>query len=1373
MVGSTIKVVATAESGNTFESEATEEVGVYEALEILSAEQTGQYTAEVTFSAPISADDKLEVTKGGNKVAFESAIDSDKLGAELTFTDALTDGEYTVTLTPADKDVDPSSVTFEGQKTVLYEIVFLSKELVMKDHYYNEGYAYIEGRDQWGKKKNLSGINVISGVGTFQSYDSDTGKITIKDDTVAANQTGAFLTIKEVPVFVQYQEGTTVVSQNETLTVSTRAYVDELEFGEIKKNSTEQAKRLTLDELSSGLYYVEILDAKDQYGNALSADDLQDQVDDKVLFVIPGDTGAFYTTGKFGELNGKTVLWLDDNNGNAKPGKMDLSITGAGGKTFKKEAVEIFDNPYIDTLTVDYPDLYEGMTESKQLNFSAIDQYNDPINLWDFRPVSNNDGGTTNVGGTTLVFGDQNAMTTRQTEIKISGGANFNIVEIDTKAKTFKVTVDVTDKKNLNLNAMKAKDMAVFTITTAGTKVRTRTITIGERGKAAKVSSSFASTKKLDPGTIAGKWNINEDIEFVDVNGNVMTRHTNNADYPYFINGYAGITATTDPATGNTVRSTLVTDAALANDAVITKYLWTVSEEKITNAATALAATYDTNGEVEVLNGTAQDYYITVYAVSGGRWYIIDSASTRVSTKADDEEKIEVVAPGKLYASTTSTDTETFKVKITNKVGESWKVNASSIVVGGDFAGHDGSATLSGKLASDLPGDTTKTTPVSVYYGGDLVGTVDLTYTNVDPVPTTTKFKYTVAETGTDGTEDGRAGVGFTKDIEGSEFNVDDDDYAAYSVDAKGHLKITFANDLGDTFEGWVVDQYDQDIAGTVVYLNGVAVTDGMTVPAKRNIWEFKNGDQGKSFYMTEDTATTVSVAAATTSKVVDSQAKLAAAMADASVTEVHVAFGDTLATAAVLPTTITKNIVIDQGFIAKTNGATTLSAGADLTVSGTLSVGHGITSALGDEVILKDGAELDFTAANLGIDSLNIPGKDVVISVNAGGDKVVESFVVSGHAFVTGGTLTAGDGNYTGTVVNISGTSIDIDDGAAVALDGASVTSVTSFNMGTNAGKVIVNNKAQLKAVIENTTAVGTIQIGTALADATADTYNVTSTKGVTLDINNTAVAGEIINNGILKVTSSTAGGTVAKLTTTGTTVIGDGTNAVTVADLVSEDGAETTLSSAGVITALTGTTGGDLAVEAGGTIGTTVINQDATVEDITATTTAADVVAQAKIEVVAGKVTGDTTADTDKELKAAMKAAVGEDPNAAIAITQTSGQNVVKGCAYAYISNLDSSKTYDIIFKVDGKYYAAASDLTSKTTVQLCYAGDFIGSTSADGLGLATDYSDEKLATVTEMWIVANADNIAAAGTETAPTAFLAKVNFDSGVVTYPTAE
>ena len=1054
-----IKVTVTAEDEETASDVTTEPVGVYEELEILTAEQTGQYTADLTFSAPVTANDKLEVTKGGNKVEFKSAIDTDKLGATLTFTDALTTGEYTVTLTPADTTVKPSSVTFEAKRSELSEIRFLNNVLVMKDHYYNEGYAYVKGYDQFGNEKSLSGLNVVSGVGTFKSYDSDTGKITIKDDTVAANQTGAFLTIKEVPVFVQYQSGTTVISANETLTVSTRAYLADMEFGEIKKNSTDAAARLTLDELRSGLYYVEINNAEDQYGNALSADDLQDQVEDKVLFVIPGDTGAFYTTGKFSDLNGKTVLWLDGN-ATSKPGKMDLSITGAGGATFKKENVEIFDNPFIDVLTVDYPDLYESMTQSKKVNFSAVDQYGDDIDLWDFKPVAGKTTRTENFGDETLYFGDVNGMTGTDTQVKISGGAFFNPVEYDTKAKVFTVTV--------NVNGMQAKDMAVFTVTTAGTKVATQTVTIGERGGAAKIASSFPSTKKLDPN---GTWNINGDIEFVDNNGNVMTRYKNNTLYPYFVDG--------------DVIATSITDDSLKNDQKPSKYVWTVSNKKIEKAADAASATFDsdgkldpTAGELGVSAGNAADFYATVYGLFSGKYYILDSKTVRVSSIALPAEKVEVVAPGTLYADPKSEHSVSFKVKLTNQVGESWTDDAQSVSVGGIFADTTSGNTVNGNIAKELPGDTTATVPASVYYAGDLVGTTTLTYTNVKPVATSTKFEYEAVAVGNDGTEKGRAGVKFSKAIVGSEFEAGSAD--TYKI-ADGVLTITDANSFGDTYTAKVTDQYGVTMKDTTFYLNGNKLTsgNGQTVPGDRNIWEFKNDTQGKAFYMTSDGAT-VDVEIAGSTSTVSTSAELikalkAAASSDASdVIEV----GEDITLGAAITVGANDELVIPYGL----SVTTTKDVINNGTIRGSEAVGSNTALTAGTFKIDGTGLTISPKFTNNGV--VDLPGSSLELV-----DTVVTGLgIIGGHIVIDGDVIF--DSNAVQALV--AGTQIEMNNAAAsltVAGDLAIVGDVSGSTPATDAKVTLTDSTGS-----DTDLNAGAVENAMTLSDTGADGKPVTS---------------------------------------------------------------------------------------------------------------------------------------------------------------------------------------------------------------------------------------------------------------------------------------
>ena len=529
MIGAKISVAVMDADGNSDLSDETEEVGVYEELELLDADQTGAKEITLTTNGPVTASDKITVTRGKNAVTIDKTSPEDD-GAVLTLADKLVAGaEYTITLTPANGD-PATSLTIIGETAELYEIVFLNDYLILKDNKYQDGFAYVKGYDQFGGEVSLAGLNVTAGVGEMTAYDNETGKITLHAD----KPDNAYMMIKEVPVFVQMQVGNQMVTASNTLTVSTRAFVDELEFGDIEKDGTKRDdERLTITELSSGKYYVELDSVKDQYGNTLSADDLNDQKDtDKVLFVIPGDTGAFYVTGKFGTVNNKTVLWLAAPAAGAKPGTMTLTITGAGGKTFKKD-ITIEDDPYIDNITITYPELYAGASKSNSLDFTAVDQYGEPIDLWQFKPYVDANGD--------LVFGDENHMTNESTKMVISN-ATFNVVTENSAKKTFEVTVDTS--------ASQAKSMVVFTTTTAGTKVFTTSRTVGETGVAVKVKSPTTASTQLDQATAidldgdtftevgAGSstsLNFNSTVQFEDVNGNTMVRGKD-ALYPFFTN---------------------------------------------------------------------------------------------------------------------------------------------------------------------------------------------------------------------------------------------------------------------------------------------------------------------------------------------------------------------------------------------------------------------------------------------------------------------------------------------------------------------------------------------------------------------------------------------------------------------------------------------------------------------------------------------------------------------------------------------------------------------------------------------------------------------------------------------------------------------
>ncbi len=1073
MVGSTIKVVATAENGNTFESDET--AAVYASLALLSADQTGKSVVTLTTNGPVTALDDIDVFKGTKEVEIDS-IDYEDDGAVVTLKNAIVaDAEYTVTLTPADEDDEATSATFVGEKAKLDRIEFLNDVLVMKDNTYKEGYAYVKGYDQFDQEVTLSGLTVTPGVGTFKSYDNTTGKITIVDNNNAANATGAFLLIKEVPVFVQYQTGNDVISAQETLTVSSQAYVNELTFGEVEKDGTKRAdERLTIDELGSGKYYVEILDVKDQYGDTLDADDLNDQKSDangsRTLFVIPGDSGAFYQTGDFAELNGKTILWLEPvANGAGKPGTMTLTITGAGGKTFSTD-ITVEDNPYIQTLSVSYPELYAGSAKSAALEFSAIDQYGDAVDLWDFRPEVDNTGKE-------LIFRDFNNMTQLSTKITISGNAVFNTVVKDAGKKTFTVTL------NTLAGGAKARDLITFTEQTAGMQIATKSIAVGEMGTAAKIKSALKSGANLQMDDVPNhanggtnhSVNFNKFIQFEDANGNEMVRGTSEK-YPFYIE-----------INGLTVEETLPqpTNALWTTG----KFVWSLTKEQIkdantaSNAGTNVAVTDYDNGTVESADfgaATSLDVYATVYMTDGATYYKLDEKKFHLTSVQGNDKTYTAKAKNTIYCN--SDDPKNTEIAVTAKTdsGETYTVDSSrvQVVPKAPFAvTTDNKYTVSGADASG-----TGTTTATVYVDNNEETTVDISYTDAAPVATKVEKKFNIVNdyVGTDGTEASKVGAKFDGDFTEDSFTLGDN--ATLTIDG-GVLTVTRANSVEDTLTFRIADQYGRAMGSTKFYVDGVKVTANQTVDssAKDVTIEWANGTlTGKVILEKGGASATLTFKEVKTESVKTESGLKAALLGSADVITVdkNIDLTGALIVPADKTVKIASGVTIDdkgKGITVNTDGKLEVASGASLITTGAID---------NDGSMVIDGSWEHSTNT---IDNAGgkVTGKGHVVVNNQNITNTNGEFVVTGNTLAILGAVTITDGKLGGHTV--------VSPGAALTLAGTL----------TLADKVEVEkNEAQGAGTLKLGDNTSTITLADGLViDASAGGTITTQTSGVTVE--------------------------------------------------------------------------------------------------------------------------------------------------------------------------------------------------------------------------------------------------------------------------------
>ena len=1019
-----------------FESEATEEVGAYEELVILSAEQTGANTVLLTFSDDVTALDDIDVFKGSKEAAVDD-IDYNDNTAVITLTNKIvSDAEYTVVFTPANGD-DASEASFVGEKATLGEIVFLNNVLVMADTTYTKGYAYVKGYDQFGDEIALTGLNVTPGVGTFTGYDIDTGRVTIEDQTGGA--TGVFLLMKEVPVFAQYQQGNEVISGQATLTVSTQSYVSEVEFGEVAKDGGDMRAdgRITLSELGSGKYYVPFETIRDQYGNDLDADTLNTQKNgdaqgNKTLFVIPAANGAFYSTGNFGTIDGQTVLWLEAG-ANAKPGAMDLTIVGAGGGTFSTP-IEIEDDPYIDALTVTYPELYENDAVTDELEFTAIDQYGEEIDLWTFKPTVVND----NAGNPTILqFTDENHMTQIQTNIAATG-VQFNKVDLDYTNKKFKVTLKVTGA---------AKTLATFTATTAGMQVTPVSITIGQRGEGGKVKSALASgtDTQLAPAT-RGKnsaVNFNKVVGFEDANGREMVRGTS-PDYPQFLPTFA------------------VGDVINGYDSKkdYTKFYWTLSSEKIgedaaLTAPEIAAMLLDGNGEYTYAEAenNGYDVYVTLYAseLGGSPYYIIDDQDFHLTSVKGNDKTYAVTLKDTLWASTDSNDSVSASVTATTDLGETYAVKGDRLkITSGLFANTNDS--LSGALGAGInPASGTENVTVFVnsWTNGALTGSfkpadsVALNYTDAKPVAKSAWAKYY-----TQSANDGKAvalatalvGKNFDAGFTGTRLTLDGNN-SNIAVSADGVMTIVYGTGLGDTITLGVNDNYGNTMSDSKFYLDGTLMPAGngtIAIGTDHTI-EVRNGDQSKMIYVdVENLAVNTTVAKKTAVTVTTAaELKLAEENAKADATTTYtITAGDSFTIDAATEIPANATFVIPSGVVVTSTQVLTVNGSISIAGKFTTSVAGGLTKASAGS--LETSGTGAITATGAGTVLAGGTGK---VAIGGSGGAAIDTLSTTGAVTISAGTNTI-------TTLNMAGAA------STLTLSGGNTT-VTTFTAATGTNTI------------------------------------------------------------------------------------------------------------------------------------------------------------------------------------------------------------------------------------------------------------------------------------------------------------------------------
>lgn len=269
------------------------------AIEVESVSAVGAKKLNVQFNQAVDTDKaKLTVKKGASNVAVSSVTFSeDKKTATIELNNKLTEGTYTVSVAGLTEKALTAEV--KAAKETLKTVKLLSSNAIVVDGGIQFGYQAL---NQYGEDITSTSLDTVKAVVAGTTPTVNNGIVNIAGTYKADDK-----------VVVTLIDGTTGVSENQTLTVISKAVTSELVINSIYN---KDGKALTQDTASEDFYL--LVDVKDQYGNAVSSPDIKD-----FTVVAPGGVSI---DGNF------TTVTVDKEKKTALKLKVDEKVTAGDHK---------------------------------------------------------------------------------------------------------------------------------------------------------------------------------------------------------------------------------------------------------------------------------------------------------------------------------------------------------------------------------------------------------------------------------------------------------------------------------------------------------------------------------------------------------------------------------------------------------------------------------------------------------------------------------------------------------------------------------------------------------------------------------------------------------------------------------------------------------------------------------------------------------------------------------------------------------------------------------------------------------------------------------------------------------------------------------
>ena len=1051
-IGKKISVKVTGDNGSEAVSAETAAVEAPADADLeITAEQTGAAQVTIKANKAVALTDALVIKRGTTTVS--STFVTDEAGTTITVTTGtkLSSGvEYEVTITPADASQKAATTTFTGKENKLESIDFVGENLVLTSSDYLTCGVKIFGYDTFGDKVALSSLNPYASKGTA-TYSAADNEITLT--LVNPNM---FTAGEQIVVTAMYQDGAVVKQVSKTLTVSNMASVSKLEFGELKSTNTALANApVNISNMSGGTYYKEVV-AEDQYGNVLTANDLKKMLFNSTtnskgtLYATPSQaTGSYVYLDSFDTTADNKVIAKYKLGALGMPGKQIFTYTAVGGYTTTDE-IEVVDDPFIASLTVQVPELYGG--KEAELTLIAKDQDGNDVDLFNFvgttNKVKTGADGTGTFGGAaqyTYTFDDINHLTQGASSITIPQGLTLKVGK-NTANKTVKFTLTPASNTDAQSKAY------VLTVQTATPTVANVQCSVQTDPHPYGIATNYKG-KTTNSVTVKAS-------TAYDLTKNVMLLDQYSAD----LDTVAALVTATKVGLETTTKIVATDDFATAGYAV--QFLKSDGTILTTPAAVTTAGTYTAELWYDEDGATTTKHAVRL---ANKTFTIVHADTTYVSYSAglSSDDKL-------LYVGAANQDCEKVVVKGRDASGNEVTLDYGEYTTQLRTNPTGGLTITSGVVEEGTgvawdaaAGEAKGTAIVDVYVSGEVVASVDVPYSNKDPVTSamTATLNGKSVDVVSSGIEVASANSGSYTLTTVATDGTPTDDVLYVDKDGTG---IAVTKDTADYVIKFV-DQYGRSVISAK--WQGVDIVNGQSaVFARRGTLVVLNGNFSQAIPVSiEDSSS------AATAITVTNEAALVAAVnagdrdvtldADVTLTQpITVAAGKKL-TIASTRTLVNESTITVEGALEGSNntdkltnngtivfgaagtfGATTFPATVDVTASGTWTLGN--TTAAAQKNILDKVAVLAPTTAM----TVNINKSSAVVA-GALIDAKTTVNVAEGVTLSPAGALTA-----TGKLNN-AGTIAMTDTALTVSATTGELTNTGTITFTSNANSKLVNN--------------------------------------------------------------------------------------------------------------------------------------------------------------------------------------------------------------------------------------------------------------------------------------------------------------------------